>query len=191
MYRKTHYIATVAEKGAGKGLFVEILRKLLPEKRILMIRSSDLWKQILDVLCKEASRENMDIVATALRNAFRDDGVLNTPLMRKMKETDADIVVLDGLRKPEEISPIKHLGGSVVFISAKPELRFQRRKEHAEKSDERDMTFEQFVHQDDLPSNSTIRSIGETMADARIENNGTKKEFEAAIKKFLQDKNIS
>lgn len=184
------YIATVAEKGAGKGLFVEILNKLLPEKRILMIRSSDFWKQILNVLCKDESRENMDIAATALRGAFQDDGILNIPLKKAMERADADVIVLDGLRKPEEIQPIKDLGGNVVFISAKPDIRFQRRKEHPEKTDEQNMTFEQFVYQDDLPSNRTIRSIGETMADMRIENNGTVEEFEAAIKKSLQDHGI-
>ncbi len=185
------YIATVAEKGAGKGLFVDILKKLLPSRRVLMIRSSDFWKQILGVLCKEESRENMDIVATALRGVFHDDGILNVPLKKELQRADADVIILDGLRKPEEVRPIKDMGGNVVFISAKPEIRFQRRKEHAEKTDEHDMTFEQFVYQDDLPSNRTIRSIGETMADARIENNGTVEEFEMAIKKFLQDHGIT
>lgn len=185
------YIATVAEKGAGKGLFVEILKKLLPEKRILMIRSSDFWRQMLRLLGKEESRENIDTVATALRNAFQDDGILNVPLMKALEDADADIIVLDGLRKPEEVRHLKRLGGTIVFISAKSELRFARRMEHVENTDERDMTFEQFVRQDDLPSNRTIRSIGETMADAHIENNGSMEEFEAAIKKFLADKNIS
>ena len=107
MKQKT-YIATVAEKGAGKGLFVEIIRKLLPEKRILMIRSSDFWRQILHVLSKEESRENIDTVATALRNAFQDDGILNASLTQKMSDSDAEIIVLDGLRKPEEILPVKN-----------------------------------------------------------------------------------
>lgn len=156
-----------------------------------MIRSSDFWKQILDVLCKEESRENMDAVATALRAAFCDDGILNVPLKKAMERANADVIVLDGLRKPEEVQPIKDLGGNVVFISAKPDIRFQRRKEHAEKTDEHNMTFEQFVYQDDLPSNRTICSMGKTMADARIENNGTIEEFGAAIRKFLEDQNIS
>lgn len=185
------YIATVAEKGAGKGLFAEILEKLLPGKHVLMIRSSDFWKQILNVLGKEETRENMDIAATALRGGFRDDGILNAPLKKKMESADADVVVLDGLRKPEEVQLIKDLGGRIVFISAKPELRFQRRTEHVEKADERDITFGQFVIQDELPSNRTIRSIGETMADARIENNGSVEEFEEAVRKFLQQYGIA
>ena len=185
------YIAPVAEKGAGKGLFVEILKKLLPKKRVLMIQSSDFWKQILGTLCKEESRKNMDIVATALRTAFLDDGILNIPLKKAMGSADADVIVLDGLRKPEEVRPIKDMGGCVVFISAKPDIRFQRRKEHAEKTDEHNMTFEQFVLQDDLPSNRTIRSIGETMTDIQIENNGTVEDFEAVIKKFLQEHGVA
>ena len=187
---KKIYIATVAEKGGGKGLFFELVKKLLPNKRVVMIRSSDFWRQILHILCKEESRGSIDTLATAIRNAFGDDGVLIAPLIKQLETIDADVIILDGLRKREEVEMIKDRGGVVVFISAQAEVRFQRRKEHVENSDERDMTLEQFIYQDQLASNRTVRSINETMADVRIENNGTREEFEEKIGLFLNERVI-
>jgi dephospho-CoA kinase len=47
------------------------------------------------------------------------------------------------------------------------------------------MSWEQFMHQEGLAPEVTIRHIGETMADAVIENNGSVEEFEKKIRGFL------
>ncbi|TSC68874.1 MAG: hypothetical protein G01um101466_282 [Parcubacteria group bacterium Gr01-1014_66] len=184
-YRK--YIATVAEKGAGKGLFVEILKKLASDKKVEMIRSSDPWRDILCILGKEESRDNLSKTATALRAAFRDDGILIPALRNRLRATDADIVILDGLRKPEELGLARELNGIIVYIAGHPKIRFERRRVHAETTDEKGMTWEQFERQEQAETEISIRTIGETMADARIENNGTREEFEAAIKEFIEE----
>lgn len=178
-------IATVAEKGAGKGLFFELVTKLLPNKRVAMIRSSDPWREILGVLCKDESRDNISLLATAIRNAFRDDGILVPVMQRRLKTTDADIIIIDGFRKPEELSLIRQLGGVVVYIAASPEIRFQRRSANAETTDEEGMSWEQFMRQEQAATETSIRNMGETMANLQIENNGTPKQFEEKIHAFL------
>jgi dephospho-CoA kinase len=105
---------------------------------------------------------------------------------RRLAEIRADIIILDGLRKPEEAALIRKRDGILLYISASPEVRFARRRQDAETTDERGMSWEQFVRQDNLPTEVSIRTVGETMADYRIENNGTVEEFEANIKEFLQ-----
>lgn len=188
---KKIYIATVAEKGAGKGLFVEILKKLLPDRKIEMVRSSDPWRDILHILGKEESRDNLSKTATALRAAFQDDGILIPALRNRIRATDADMIVLDGLRKPEELGLVHELKGTVVYIAASPKIRFERRTRKAETTDEEGMTWEQFVRQEQAATETSIRSMGETMSDVRIENNGTVEEFEKAIKRFLQEHGIA
>lgn len=179
-------IAAVAEKGAGKGLFIKIMQKLLPGKKVAAIRFSDIWRGILRLLAKEESRENISGLATAIRALFNDDGILVGAMERRLAETDADIVILDGLRKEEEIEPlVRKRDGILVYIAASPEVRFARRRTHAETTDERGMSWEQFMHQENLAPEVTIRAIGETMADAAIENNGTVEKFEAQVKSFL------
>lgn len=183
---KPFIIAAVAEKGGGKGLFIRIIQELLPDKKVVAVRFSDIWREILRLLAREESRENISNLATAIRRLFNDDGILVGAMERRLAEIEGDIVILDGLRKAEEIEPlVRRRNGILVYIAASPEMRFGRRREHAETTDEQGMTWEQFVRQDEMAPEVAIRTIGETLADATVENNGTAEEFEARVKEFL------
>lgn len=183
-------ICVVAEKGGGKGFFVEAVKRMLPEKRVVSVRFSDPLRDILRILNKEETRENFSAMTTAVRGAFNDDGLLNSAMQKLIENSEADIILLDGARKPEEVEFIKSLGGLIVYIDTDQRARYERRKANAEKTDEKDMTWEQFVRQDSLPTEETIRSIGETMADVTLENNSTGEEFEKKIKEFLIEKKL-
>lgn len=184
-------IATVAEKGAGKGLFNELIKKMISKKRVAIIRFSDPLREIVHILGKEESRDNMDTTVTALRSAFHDDGILMGAMRQRLQNMSADVLVLDGLRKREEITLVRELGGILVYIVSDQKTRFERRRKKAETTDEQGMSWEQFVRQDQAAVHTSIRSIGEQFADARIENNGTVEEFEEKIKNFLKEREIA
>ena len=179
------YIGLVAEKGAGKGLFIKTLQKLLPEKNIVSIRFSNVLNDILIILEKERTRENLQTVVTALRGAFHDDGILNAPMRNRIKSINADIIILDGLRKPEEILLLREFNGVLIYISAAARDRFEWRKKDAENKDEREMSWERFLKLEQSPAEASIRMIGETMADYKIENNGTIAEFEKKMREVM------
>ena len=178
-------IALTAESGAGKGLFIEIFKKCYPHLRVEVVRFSDILREILDILGKEKSRQNIDMLVTALREAFHDEGVLIAPMETRLKARDADIVILDGLRKIKEIPLVRACEGILVFIAADQKLRFERRRETPEKPDEINMSWEQFVEQGNAAPQTEIRTIGETMTDVTIENNGSEQDFESRIKEFV------
>lgn len=178
-------IALVAENGAGKGFFVEIIKKLLPELSIMSVRFSDPLVEILDLLDKEKSRDNLDALGTALREVFHDQGILEGTLKKRIQRMKADIVILDGLRKEKEIPLVRESNGILVYITADQRMRYERRKREAEKPDELGMSWDKFIEQGNAPPQREIRHIGETMADAIIENNGSIKEFESKIQEFI------
>lgn len=178
-------IALVAEKGAGKGLFVKLTEKLYPGLKVFSVRFSDPLADILNILDKEISRENLIILATALREGFKNEGIINAALKKRIKSTAADIIILDGLRKAEEVKLVKELNGRLIYIKADAKIRFERRRLDAEKTDERDVTWGQFQKQDSAPTEFTIHEVGENLADIKIENNGTVGEFEENVKPIL------
>lgn len=182
---KPIYIGLVAEKGAGKGLFIKILTKLLPDKKIVSVRFSDVLQGVLTLLERGRTRENLQNLATALRSAFHDDGILNAPMRSRMRAINADIIILDGLRKPEEVSLLREFSGVLIYISADARDRYEWRKKDSENQDERNMAWEQFLKQEQAPSEISIRMMGETMADYKIENNGTKEEFTKRVKMII------
>ena len=184
-------IAIVAENGAGKGVFVELMKKLLSEKRIVSVRFSDILCDILNMLGKEKSRDNIDSLVTALRRAFNDEGILNDAMRKRLADDmETDIVILDGLRKEKEISIVRERQGTLVYIAADQRVRYERRRQVAEKPDEWDMSWEQFLAQANAAPQIQIRHIGETMADVTLENNGSVEEFEGAIKRFIEENDL-
>ncbi|QQG45713.1 MAG: hypothetical protein HYW89_02230 [Candidatus Sungiibacteriota bacterium] len=178
-------IGLLGQKGAGKGLLVKTVSKLLPQHRVAALRFSDPLREIVSILGKEESRENLQALGTALRNAFGEEGVLNSALRVRLEKLDADIVFFDGIRKQKEAEFIKELGGILIFIDASEELRFKRRCLNAENADEEGMTREQFQKQELAPTETTIRTIANTMADTVIINNGTIEELEEKAKLLL------
>ena len=183
-------IGIIAKKGAGKGLFVKIAQKLLPRHKIASIRYSDIPREILAILNKEVSRENMQTLSTALRRAFDDEGIFNEAIKKRLQNTDSDITILDGVRKKEEAEVVKELDGTLIYITADPKVRFDRRQKEAENSDEIAVSLEQFQKQELAETEISIKDIGEKMADAVIENDGTMEEFENKIQDFLEKKII-
>lgn len=183
-------IALVGESGCGKGLFIEIIKKILPSKRIIAVRFSDVLSDILHILGIEKSRDNIDTLVTALRNAFHDEGLLTAAMRKRLQDIDADIVILDGLRKEEEIPLVRERGGLLLYIAVDEKVRFERLSQRAEKSDEVGMTWEQFREQSMAAPQVRIRHIGETMADATVRNNGTVEEFEKAMKDIIAEHNL-
>ena len=184
-------LTLVAENGAGKGLFVEIVKKLLPNLRIISVRFSDPLLEILDILDKERSRDNIDTLVTALREAFHDEGILNKALARRLQGIEADIIILDGLRKEKEVPFIRAFNSMLIYIVADQRVRYERRKQEGEKSDELGMSLDQFVYQSNALPQREIRYIGETVADATIENNGSVEEFELTIKEFIKHHHLA
>lgn len=181
-----HHIATTAQIGAGKGLFVKILKKLLPGVSIHSVRFSDPLREMVAYTGFEVTRENLQNLGDALRLAFKDEGILSKILHHRLKQIDADLIFLDGLRKPGEAELVWQLNGHLVYIHADQELRWRRRVSDPDNVGERNMTFAEFQELDSRPAEASIRGIGDTLANFKIENNGTVEEFEAKVREFLE-----
>lgn len=182
----TTYIGIVGEKGSGKAVFTSIVQKLLPNKRVASFRFSQPVREILGILDKEISRKNFTTLMTALRKGFNDEGILYPAVKKLLRSVEADIITIDGIRKPEEVKIVREVNGILLYITANQRLRFERRSRDPENSDEPGMTFEAFAEQELAPTEIDISKIGKT-ADAKIENNGSEEELEDKIKQFLAD----
>lgn len=182
-----HCVAIVAQIGAGKGLFTKIARRHFPHLRIVSIRFSDPLREItVKVLGLEETRENLQNIGEALRAAFKDESILSRALEKRYRETDADLVTLDGLRKIGEVAIIKKLGGDLLYIFADEKIRYRRRKNDPDNAGERTMTLKEFREREAHTAEKSIRHVGETMADIKIENNGTVEEFETKVLAYLR-----
>ena len=169
-------IGLVGGIGAGKGVITDYL---VEEYHASSYRFSDVLKSILEALVLEDTRENLQALGVALRNAFGDN-VLVGAIRKSIEEDNCRIVVVDGVRYPAEAEMVKSFfGGILVYVDAPPEVRHKRcllrgtRGEHG-------ISFEEFMENDCKKTEKNIRELGAN-ADFVLQNDGTIEELHEKV----------
>ena len=127
-------------------------------------------------------------MSTALREAFGQDALANV-MEQQVKESTADIVVVDGIRRMEDIEDLqKEPNFHLVEVSAPPEVRFERLKKRKEKAGEADMTWEEFLHMGERETERTIAGVAK-QANHKIDNDSDFETFKAKLDAFVASLN--
>lgn len=177
-------IGLIGENGSGKETFSNILEGLIPDVSINRIRTGDILRDILDLLFLPKTRANLQLLAKILRDEISPDSLARAAFHRIQKST-ADLIILDGMRWPPEVEILRELPNNfLVYITADPEIRFERLKKRKEKTGEGEMSYEQFLHEEQAPAEQLIKTLAKN-ADIKIINNGDIEELRAKIKSFL------
>ena len=138
-------IGLTGKKLSGKGT---IAKHLVEERQAKVFRFSQALTDILVRLHKDNSRSNLVALGSSLREAFGNT-VLAESLLHEITQSSADIKVVDGVRYVEEYTMLTQLPDFVlVYIEAPTEMRFQRTRNRAEKSDEQRMTLQEFTNRE-------------------------------------------
>lgn len=98
-------LALAGEMGSGKGAIAEYLIEKHGAKKF---RFSSVFRDILDRLHIEESRENIQALSTTLRSAFGDD-ILSQTIVGDIGQSDAPLIIIDGVRREEDMRYLKHL----------------------------------------------------------------------------------
>ncbi len=176
-------IGLVGEKGSGKDTFAKYLSEI-SEQKINHIRFSDLLKQTLKLWDLPITRANLQKLAQVLEDF--GSGTVAHGLEKQINETDAEIIILDGIRWKPDVELLKKFPKhKLVYITADPKLRFERLRNRGEKIGESEMSYQQFLEEEKAPNELLIPEIG-SGADLKIENNGSIEEFDSQIKEFSE-----
>lgn len=178
-------IGLVGRQGSGKGTVAKILQETYGAK---LYRFSAILGDILDRLNIERSRDNLIKISEAVRHEFGED-TLAYAIEHEVSASDADVVIIDGIRRPEDIVALEPLPYfKLVNVSVPAEVRFERMKHRGEKAGETHMTREEFLKvENEAPTEITIPLV-EARATDTIDNSGTAEELgpkvDALMKKF-------
>ena len=144
-------IGLVGEKGGGKGTVVEILKEVLGRDKIAVFTYSNLLAETLDYFNLPHTRANFQALATFLRSlnprilAEKIESQINELPKQPRLFNELKFIVVDGIRKQAELSPVSKFNGKLIYVTASLEIRFERLKNRAEKQGEAFMTFEKFM----------------------------------------------
>jgi dephospho-CoA kinase len=161
-------IAIIGEKAGGK----DVVGKYLSEKyQAEVIASGDIFRDLLDVLEIDKTRENITNVAIAVRSAFGQN-IAQEVTLKRFGRSNAKICVNNGLRKPEEFEHAKQLGFHFWYVTAPVEMRFERMKQRNQNADDQTQTFELFKQQESFENEKDIMRLG-MQCETRIDNTGS------------------
>ncbi len=177
-----HIIGIAGEMASGKDTVTAYLEERYGAKQY---RFSDPLRSILGTMHLDITRDNLTTLSTHLREAFGQD-ILAHIIEREAEGTDADIVVIDGVRRLSDIDLVKEKPNFTLwYTEADVNIRFERLHGRRENQDDSTLTLEQFIEDH---SNETERFIPELKNHAKvvIENNGTLEELHAQVDKLIQ-----
>ncbi len=162
--------------GAGKDTFCDYFSDIKSSVEIL--KFSDPLSDALRIFFDEVKREDQQWLVNNLRDRFGKD-ILAKAIEKKIKSSDNDYLLLNGVRLWEDYQMVKKLGGEIIYIDTDPEKRWKRMKKRGEKKDD-DVSFEKFLELDKGRSERDVPEIGKK-ADFTIKNNGTLEDLKKRI----------
>lgn len=195
-------LGIIGEKGSGKGLFVEILKnicnsdhtglgdahfsdRIFSKKSIASIKSSDVLAETLTLWGLPLTRSNLQQLAIIMNGKYGPT-TLSDAVKNRINNSDAEIVIYDGIRWPADVEMIRSFPNNLLlYITSPVETRYERTLARNEKAGEGTATFEQFIAEEQVATETQVVEISK-QADQRIENIGTKEEFEEKVRGFLE-----
>ncbi len=176
-----HIIGLVGRQGSGKGT---VATYLVEKENAVVFRFSAFLNDVLDLLAIPRSRTNLIKLSTCLRETFGEDA-LSYAVVKAATSSENPIIVVDGIRRIEDIAALEALPNfTLIEISVPEEIRFERMKNRGEKAGESTMTWEKFKADEEAPTEVTIPQVAER-ATVHLDNSGTPEELIEQLNKIL------
>lgn len=176
-------IGLVGEKGSGKQTFVNFIKQIAPSLNIRQVRFSDILAQTLIMWDIPLTRSNLQKLSLVMNEAFGAASLANAAKF-SMEGDDAEIIILDGIRREAEYKLAKEMKNStLIYITADQNLRYQRLKTRSEKVGEIGLTFEQFLTEEKSKAEMFVSKLGKKTG-LKIINNNTLKDFKNEVEKI-------
>lgn len=174
-------LGLVGEMGSGKG---SVAKYLVENHGAGTHKLSQIFRDILDRIYIEQTRENISELSLILRKAFGED-VLAKSIFHDVQNDPHEIVVLDGVRRMEDMVFLKTLPEfKLVYIEASLEVCYERIVKRGENNGDSTKTFDEFKL--DHEADADARIVGmKNSADIVIENNGSYEELHEKIDEII------
>ncbi|MDO8429525.1 MAG: hypothetical protein Q7S88_02755, partial [Candidatus Daviesbacteria bacterium] len=121
-----------------------------------------------------------------MRQAFGND-IVAKALQKRLEDSKYDIAIIDGVRYKEDADLVRSFPQNLlVYITANTEVRFKRISQRTEKVGEKGVSLEQFLKEEEAPTEMPIKSTGQN-ADIKITNNGTILDLKNSVEEFTKN----
>ena len=180
-----YLIGLVGENGAGKDTFTTFFKTVAAPQSVSRIHFSDVLYDTLKLWGIEPTRANLQNMAIIMDRQF-GKGSLTRATEARIKRQKGDIVIVEGVRWKQDVPMIRSFANSIlVYITAKPEIRFERLRKRIAGTQGKKLTRAQFDQEEKALTELEIPKIGAS-ANFKIENNGTLDNFRKHVERFAK-----
>lgn len=179
-------IGIIGEKGGGKGTFTNIFKEISGLSPAC-IKSSDVLVDTLNMWGIPLTRINLQHLAIIMDGEY-GKGSLSTAVKNRIAQTKEEIVFFEGIRWSTDVELLRSFPNNIfVYVTASAENRFERMKKRKEKIGEGDMSWEQFMKEEQEQTEIYIPDLAK-QADVVVQNDGSEAEFKKAVTDFYTQK---
>lgn len=180
-------LGIVGEMGAGKSTITEYIKQ---KYGAVSFRFSDMLTDIAKRLYLEPTRPNLQLISSMLRQTIGQD-VMSKVIRHDAETSTADIIIVEGIRRPTDITYLKELPNFyLIGMTADERVRYERVCLRSEKPDDQTKTWEDFQKEGLAEAEAEIKNI-KTEAKFQIENNGSEAELIAQVEKILGEISVN
>lgn len=175
-------LGLTGEMGSGKGA---ITKHIVQNYDADSHKFSQVFRDILDRACIEQSRENISALSLMLRKTFGED-ILAKSMYHDAKNDTHDIVVIDGVRRLEDLTYLKEMPEfKLAYVESDIQVCYDRLVRRAENPGDATKTFEEFRKDHERDADARIPDL-KNYADIVIENNGTYPELYQKVDEVIK-----
>jgi len=176
----TLYIGLIGKIGCGKSEFSKYLVK---NQKAEIFRFSKILEDVLTRLSVPVTRTNLQNLGMGLRDYINKD-VIITAAKNDLKNLKAEVVVIDGIRYPNEVALLRSFPENLfVYVDAPAELRYGRASARGTRG-EATLSFEDFMKSEKKKTEAGIEKLAKK-ADVVIKNTGTLEDLHKNIERTL------
>lgn len=169
------------QMGSGKDTVCRIISDVT---RVESFSFSTPLKDLLNRLYLSINRENLQNVSTALRECFSQD-LLSQVLTQDIKNSKFALILLNGARRVDDLDHIrKEFDTKIIYIDAKPKIRYGRITQRREKVDDAKKTYKEFLKDSKREADLKVHEL-KNIADHVIQNNSTIHDLKKQVENLL------
>jgi dephospho-CoA kinase len=181
-------IGVTGEMAGGKDTVAEYLMIKYGAKKY---RFSDVLRDILDLLFIPHTRESLTKLSILLRQGYGDELLATVIEKRIEKDTSSDIIVIDGIRRYQDIAHFSHLEGFTLwYVDASFETRYERLTMRTQNVDDSTKTEDEFRADHELETEKGVPALKEH-AKQVIKNEGLLDELHHKIDALMQELGVT
>jgi dephospho-CoA kinase len=174
-------IGIVGMPASGKGTVADYIAKTYEAPKL---RFSDALSTILDRLSLEKTRDHQITLSEVLRETCGED-ILSRAIQIGIQGSSSRLVIVDGVRRDGDIATLKEVSDfHLLSVDAEARVRYERAKQRAEKPEEADQTFEDFLKLDQRSTEVTTYSLMKH-ANMVLDNNGSFERLYEQVDQYL------